>query len=171
MKYKLIKRKNPLDKGAEPKWYASPMNLEPKANNVTTRAACENTSISPVEMQSSFDLWMNHAIRCLIAGESVRMGNIGTLRMTFKSKGVDDITKFNPLQMIYDVRILFTPSQEFRESVVGKISFENGGVLESGIDYASLAAFYKAMGISPGTGGGSGTGEDGGDDGGSGSMG
>ena len=43
--------------------------------------------------------------------------------------------------------------------------------MESDTDYASLAAFYKATGISPGRGSGSKTGEDGGDEGDSGSMG
>ena len=43
--------------------------------------------------------------------------------------------------------------------------------MESDTDYASLTAFYKATGISPGRGSGSKTGEDGGNEGGSGSMG
>ena len=43
--------------------------------------------------------------------------------------------------------------------------------MESDTDYASLTAFYKATGISPGRGSGSEAGEDGGDEGDSGSMG
>lgn len=43
--------------------------------------------------------------------------------------------------------------------------------MESGTDYASLVAFYKATGMNPGISSGSKTGEDGGDEGDSGSMG
>lgn len=160
-----------MDPDAPPKWYASPMNDEAESLSTMTRSATENTSTAPVEMQAAFTLWLNYAIRRLINGESVRLGEAGTLRITFKSKGVDDITKFNPLQMIYDVRIIFTPSKDFREEVIAEITFENGGVLENGIDYASLTAYHKAKGTAQGSGGSTDTGEEGGDDSGSGSMG
>lgn len=43
--------------------------------------------------------------------------------------------------------------------------------MESGTDYASLAAFYKTTGMNPGISSGSEAGEDGGDEGDSGPMG
>ena len=71
--------------------------------------------------------------------------------------------------MIKEPRILFTPSREFREAVIGAIQFENGGVLDGDVNYASLDAYRKAKNITtPGGGGtepgGDGT-EPGGDDG------
>ena len=92
----------------------------------------------------------------------MRVGDLGTLRITFKSDGVEDITKYNASAMIKEPRILFTPSREFREAVIGAIQFENGGVLDGDVNYASLDAYRKAKNIT--TPGGGGT-EPGGDDG------
>ena len=64
--------------------------------------------------------------------------------------------------MIKNPRLIFTPSKEFRESVLNGIQFQNAGVLEDDISYASLADYKRAKGI---TSGGSSTGgeESGGD--------
>ena len=56
--------------------------------------------------------------------------------------------------MIKEPRILFTPSREFREAVIGAIQFENGGVLDGDVNYASLDAYKKAKNITPPGGGG-----------------
>lgn len=71
--------------------------------------------------------------------------------------------------MIKRPRIVFTPSKEFREEVLKGLQFQNGGVLEDGISYATLADYKKAKGIATdsgsagggNTGGGTGGGEDG----------
>lgn len=170
MKYKLVQRRNPMDPEVAPKWYASPMNNEAESLSAMMRSATEDTGTNPVEMQAVFNLWLNHAMRRLINGESVRLGEAGTLRITFKSKGVEDITKFNPSQMIYDVRIIFTPSKDFREGVISEITFENGGVLENGIDYVSLSAYQNAKETALGIDKDTDTGEGGGTFIGSGSM-
>lgn len=62
--------------------------------------------------------------------------------------------------MIKNPRIIFTPSKEFRESVLQGIQFQNVGVLDEGISYASLSDYKKAKGITSGRsddGGGSST--------------
>lgn len=86
--------------------------------------------------------------------------------MTFKSEGTEDVTQFNAGAMIKNPRIIFTPSKEFRESVLQGIQFQNGGVLEDGISYATMADYKRAKGIEGGgnTGSGNtgGSGSDGG---------
>ena len=134
-----------------------------------TRAATENTTVAPKEMEAALELLGNYARQQLLQGHTVRVGDLGTLRITFKSDGVEDITKYNASAMIKEPRILFTPSREFREAVIGAIQFENGGVLDGDVNYASLDAYRKAKNITtPGGGGtepgGDGT-EPGGDDG------
>ena len=138
-KYKLVQRSNPLVKGSPKKWYASPL----------SEAA-------------HLELLGNYARQQLLQGHTVRVGDLGTLRITFKSDGVEDITKYNASTMIKEPRILFMPSREFREAVIGAIQFENGGVLDGDVNYASLDAYRKAKNIT--TPGGGGT-EPGGDDG------
>ena len=79
-------------------------------------------------MEAALELLGNYARQQLLQGHTVRVGDLGTLRITFKSDGVEDITKYNASAMIKEPRILFTPSREFREAVIGAIQFENGGI-------------------------------------------
>lgn len=148
MKIKYLKRPLPNDREAPAKWYATPIIDKPETVSAMTRAATENTSTAPLEMQAALGLFGNYARKRLLAGESVRLGDLGTLKVTFRSKGVDNIDDVNAGQMIYDVRLRFTPSKEFREGVINNLTFECGGVLDDGVDYSSLAAYRKAKGLS-----------------------
>lgn len=161
-KYKLIKRSNPQDKAAPRKWYATPIGEQAESVKAMTRAATEYTTTAPIEMEGAFQLLSAYAKQQLQQGHIVRVGDLGTLRVSFSSEGVEDITKFNAVSMIKNPRLIFTPSKEFRESVLNGIQFQNAGVLEDDISYASLADYKRAKGI---TSGGSSTGgeESGGD--------
>lgn len=118
-------------------------------------------------------MWIlgRHARQQLQQGHTVRVGDLGTIRVSFKSDGVEDITDFNAGAMIR-IRIIFTPSKEFRESVLQGIQFQNAGVLDEGAHYYNLSDYKKAKGITSGGSddsggssiGGGGTGEDGGVD-------
>lgn len=165
-KYKLVKKGNPQDKAAPKKWYATALSEKPQTVKAMTRSATENTTTAPIEMESSFQLFGNHATQQLLQGHTVKVGELGTLRVTFKSDGAEDIRDFNPQTMIKEPRILFTPSKEFREAVINGLQFQNGGVLDEGINYASVVDYCKAKGIDPSgsgstAGGGSGEGDDG----------
>ena len=109
------------------------------------------TAVAPKEMEAALELLGNYARQQLLQGHTVRLGDLGTLRVTFQSDGVENITDYQASSMIKNPRILFTPSKDFRESVINGLQFENGGVLENDVNYASLADYKKAKGI---TGGG-----------------
>ncbi len=159
LKYKLVKKLNPQKKQEPAKWYAIPITGEPQTTKAMTRAATENTTTAPIEMEAAIELFGRYAIQQLQAGNSVRLGELGTLRFTFKSTGVDTLDKYNPTQTIKDVRVIFTPSKTFREQVLQGIQFTEAGVLDEDITYASLADYHRAKGTTPGTGE-----EEGGDD-------
>lgn len=146
-KYKLVKKYNPQNPDAPRKWYATSIGETAQSVKTMTRSATENTTTAPIEMEGAFQLFSNYAQKQLQQGHIVRVGDLGTLRITFKSEGVEDITKFNASAMIKEPRIVFTPSKEFREKVLNGIQFQNGGVLDEGISYASLVDYKKAKGI------------------------
>ncbi len=157
-KYKLIQRNNPQKKSDPKKWYAIPSPEVPQSVKAMTRAATENTTTAPIEMEAALELLGKYAAQQLQQGHTVRVGDLGTLRVTFGSEGVEDINRYNAGTMIKNPRIIFTPSKGFRESVLQDIQFQNGGVLEDKVNYASLGDYRRAKGISGGTGeGGSGT--------------
>lgn len=146
-KYKLIQKSNPLDQDAPKKWYATSISEKAQDVKAMTRAATENTTTAPIEMEAALDLLGKYAMQQLQQGHIVRVGNLGTLRITFKSKGADSVTDFNASSMISNPRVVFTPSKEFRENVLSGLQFQNAGVLEGGVSYATIADYKKAKGI------------------------
>lgn len=160
-RFKLVQKVNPQDRSAAKKWYATPIGNDSQNVKSMTRAATENTTTAPIEMEAALELLTQYAIQQLLQGHIVRVGDMGTLRITFKSDGVEDISEFNAGSMIKEPRILFTPSKTFREAVINNLQFQNGGVLADGISYASLADYKLAKGIVKPEGGGN-SGADGG---------
>ena len=155
--YKLVQRKNPLKKDEPAKWYATPNSAKPLAQKALTRAATANTTTAPIELESAMELLAAFIPQQLKQGHTVNVPGMGTFRLTFKSDGVEDINKFNAGQMIKSPRIVFTPAKELKEGVLQGLSFENGGVLEAGINYASMADYRKAKGLPTPAPGGSGS--------------
>lgn len=153
--YKLVQKKNPQKKEEPAKWYAVPNSAKPLAQKALTRAATENTTTAAIEMEAAMELLAAFIPRQLQQGHTVNVPGLGSFRLTFKSEGVEDVEKFNAGLMIKSPRILFTPAKELRERTLQGLRFENGGVLEAGINYATLADYRKAKGVSPSTPGGS----------------
>ena len=166
-KFKLSRKKNPQKKDDAGKWYAIPSVV----NRLDTRAVCKvltrNTTTAPTELESSFNLVCDGIPHELRQGNSVKLGALGSLRLSFGSAGVDDIADFNAA-MIKNVKVVFTPSKELMASIKEGLSFESTGVVEEGFTYPSLKAYqdYKVStrteggGSNPG-GSGSGSGSDG----------
>lgn len=144
-KYKLVKRGKPGDKtGQSMKWYATPVSEKALTAQATTRAATENTTTGPTEMDGACYILRRYAEKQLIQGHIATIPYFGTLRITFKSKGVEEITDFNVTEMIKEPRLLFTPSKEFREAVINNLTFDNAGVIDNGITYGSVKNYLDA---------------------------
>jgi predicted histone-like DNA-binding protein len=58
----------------------------------------------------------------LVMGKSVNLGELGTFRISFSSKGVDDPKDFT-VDKISGIRVVFTPSTELRKKL-DNIRFE-----------------------------------------------
>ena len=149
-KFNLVQKGKPGKPDEPKKWYAVPQTREAQSVKAMTRSATENTSTAPIEMEAALDLLGKYASEQLLQGHTVKVGDLGTLRITFKSDGVANINDFNAGVMIKEPRILFTPSKEFRQNVIQQLKYQNGGVLEEGVNYASLTDYRKAKGISTG---------------------
>ncbi|TXJ62177.1 hypothetical protein ETF27_05755 [Prevotella brunnea] len=169
--YKLVKRKNPQKKGDPAKWYATPNSSRPLPPKAMTRSATANTTLAPSELEAAMELLASFIPQQLQQGHTVSVPGLGNFRLTFRSKGASEINDFDPIRMIHSPRILFTPAAELKDRALRGLRFENGGVLENKVNYASLADYNKAKGLTgkpgtgdPGTGnpgaGGSGTGGD-----------
>lgn len=142
-KYKLVKRANPRDKEAPTKWYATTKSEKPLEGKTMTRAATANTTVAPIEMEAALDLLAKFIPQQLRQGHTVKVPGLGTFRLTWKSEGVENIDDFKT-NMIKDARIVFTAAKEFRDSVLNQLTFEEAGVLDGDINYASLSDYRLA---------------------------
>lgn len=138
-KYKLALKKDPNKRNESGKWYAIPITV----NSLDTRAVTRNTTVAPTELETSMNLVCDGIPALLQQGNSVRIGSLGTLRLSFGSTGVENIDDFNAATMIKNAKIVFTPSKELKATVQEGLSFENAGVIEEGFTYPSVQDYKK----------------------------
>ncbi|WP_436417335.1 HU family DNA-binding protein [Petrimonas sulfuriphila] len=121
MKYKLIERENPQDR-SQKKWYAQPVNEGRIGQKEIATDIMDLSSLSRGDVSNVIESLIATVPRYLLMGKSVNLGNLGTLRLSFSSEGTTDPKAFNT-GMISGVKVIFTPSVEFKEKLT-KISFE-----------------------------------------------
>ena len=121
MKNKLIERVNPQDR-SKSKYYAQPVNDGKVSQKAIASDIVDLSSLARGDVANVIESLLDTIPRYLIMGKSVNLGDFGTLRLSFSSKGVDDPKEFNT-NMISGVKVIFTPSVEFKTSLK-KVRFE-----------------------------------------------
>lgn len=150
LKCKLVERNtDPTDKSSPKKWYGTTQSASPLSGKAMTKAATKNTTLAPIELEAALDLLADFIPEQLLQGHTVTIPGLGYFRLTFKSKGADTVKEFNPQEMIYNVRPVFVPDAEFRTRVKQGVEFEDGGVKQGEVNYATRADYYKATGQTP----------------------
>ena len=147
--YKLVQKKHPMKPAEAPKWYATGNSAQQLSGRAMVKAATANTTTGAAEMQAALDLLSEFIPKQLRQGHSLNIPGMGTFRLSFNSEGVDDIGDFHAESMIRNPRVIFTPCQELKEAVRQGLTFENNGVIENKITYASLKEYRRAKGESP----------------------
>ena len=144
--YKLIERKLKSLGKDETKFYAIPLTERPLPVPQFAKIATTDSALSPGEMLAALELFGQTALQQLLQGHSVEVPGIGSLRISFSSKGVDNPDDFKPRTMISNPRIIFRPKPEVKNAIKEGMYYENAGVRADGIDYSSIAAYKKAKG-------------------------
>ena len=144
-KFKLTQKKNPMKKDEPAKWYAIPSVV----NRLTTRTVCKvvtrNTTTAPTEAESTFNLVCDGIVHELQQGNSVQLGELGWLRLSFGSEGVEDLTKFDAASMIKNLKVIFSPSKTLLSSIEQGLEFENVGVVSEGFTFPSTKSYLKYL--------------------------
>jgi predicted histone-like DNA-binding protein len=116
MKYKLVRRKNPRYPQAEAKLYAIPVN-EGKVTQQEVAVDIVNlSSLSRGDVGNVINSLIDTVPKYLLMGRSVNLGELGTFRISFSSKGVDEPGDFT-VDKISAARIVFTPSVELKRKL------------------------------------------------------
>ncbi|HBX20326.1 HU family DNA-binding protein [Limibacterium fermenti] len=122
MKYKLIQKPNPLEPEAERKWYASPVKAGTINNYQLSKKIAGRSSLTRGDVMNVIENIIDEIPQFLMEGYSVNLDNLGTLRLSISSEGVNDPEKFCS-ENIKSRRIVFTPSPEFK-LILQAIHFE-----------------------------------------------
>ena len=141
--YNLTKRKDPQTKTF--KWYAQPATKGAMDADETAKMAVADTTLSKGEFKHSMEVATEKLIPLILSGISVTIGDLGKLRLSFGSKGVEKMEEFNAQTMIQNAKIVFTPSKTLKEALK-TATFEVEGVVEDGIKYGSMESYTKAKG-------------------------
>lgn len=144
IRYKLVQKRNPQDPEGPRKWYATTNAQGALPETEMMKRATKNSTVSPGEFRLSMEALVSYVPEELRNGRNVRIPGLGTFRMTFKSQGADTVEGYDANEMIYEPRVTFLPEASFREALINGLEFEDGGVLEDGVSYASRADYKKA---------------------------
>lgn len=123
---KFLKRKNPNDLSAPEKFYAAVINNGSiDMNKLAERIAYQST-LTPGDCYNVLSALENNVIDELKEGRIVRLGELGTFRLSVSSNGSDTYEEGHT-GLVKKARILFRPGTGFRNMlknlVFKKISF------------------------------------------------
>lgn len=146
-KFNYTKRIDP-SKPAEKKllWYASPASKGAMDADETARMAVADTTLSKGEFKQAMEVASEKLIPLILSGISVTIGDLGKLRLSFGSKGVEKMEDFDAQTMIQNAKIVFTPSPTLKQALK-TATFEAEGVVEDGIKYGSVKSYRLAKGL------------------------
>ncbi len=112
--YSIVMRKNPQDKEAAPKAYASA-----QYNSVMTleKFAAHIASHGSVYSRADITAVLTLAVDCiheqLLAGQKIELGDLGAFSVTLNTKGADSAEEFNPATHIKRVRARWEMGDKF----------------------------------------------------------
>jgi predicted histone-like DNA-binding protein len=107
MKYKVIKRSNPQNR-TEEKWYAAPVNDGKITKAELAKEIVGISSLSRGDVSNVIENLIDVIPKYLLMGKSVNLGELGTLRVSFSSKGAESPESLTA-GMIQGAKVLFTP--------------------------------------------------------------
>ena len=122
MKYKLVQKANPLEPDTERKWYASPVKAGTINNYQLSKGIAAKSFLARGAVMNVIENMVDEIPRYLTEGYSVNLTNLGTLRLSLSSEGVNDPKDF-ATENIKSTRVVFTPSPEFKK-ILEKIDFK-----------------------------------------------
>ena len=115
MKYIILQRANPQDR-RKAKWYATPL-LERRVRQAElTSQLTETLGIRYGIVRKIIQVFLEAVVRHLLAGRSVCLRPLGTLRISFTSDGMEEPEHVTP-DTIRDLKIVITPDKLLKEQL------------------------------------------------------
>ena len=123
MKYKVMKRVNPQNR-AEEKWYAAPVNDGKITKMELAKEIVSTSSLSRGDVSNVIENLLDVVPKYLLMGKIVSLGELGSLRISFSSKGAETPEALTA-GMIQGAKVIFTPGVELKKTLAN-LKFEKG---------------------------------------------
>lgn len=114
LKYRLVQRANPRNASQPKKLYAMPVFNGRRTMLQLSEDVASSSSLSRGDLQNALMSIADNIPKYLLDSNSVQLGEIGNLRITFSSQGVDSEKDFDTT-MIRDLKIVFTPGPRLKQ--------------------------------------------------------
>ena len=115
MLYKTTLRANPLDRSQQ-KFYAAPSYTEDVNLNKVAQDISNTCTLTPADISAVLDSFLTVLPGYLENGHSVKMGDFGRFRLSFKSVGQEKEEDVSANDIVV-ARILFVPSTRLKEKL------------------------------------------------------
>ena len=121
MQYSIVSRQNPLNRGADAKFYPKPeWNQEITIRRLSEKIA-KSCTLTPADVTPVLESFLIELPDYLIDGHPVRLGDFGILKLSFSATGQDQKEKVTASD-INNVRVLFRPSTRLKQEL-SNVSF------------------------------------------------
>lgn len=120
MKYRVVKRINPLNKD-EAKFYAAPQYMEELTVMDLAKDISDSCTLNITDVEAVLTSLVRKLPLYLKNGFKIQLGNFGRVKLSFSSKGCEK-AEYVDSSSITSKRILFTPSTELK-SEIESVSF------------------------------------------------
>ena len=116
MKYKMLKRRDPLRADAPDKWYATPVHAGMVPQHQIAKDIVEASALSYGDLSSAIDNLMDTITKYLLMGHSVNLTRLGNFRLSFTSSGYTSPKGFKPKKR-RNIKVVFRPSRELYKRI------------------------------------------------------
>ena len=116
MKYRLVERRNPSKPEAPKKWHINPVSAGKVSVRDFSKEIAGRTTIKRGDIETVLSNFIELLPAFIQEGKSVKLGDVGTIRIGVSSEGVLYKSQFS-LGKIKGVRVIFTPSKELKKKL------------------------------------------------------
>jgi len=122
LKFNVIPRKNPQQKDAAPKYYASVVSDGELTLKQLAKRVAETSSFSEGDLMGILVTILKIIPDALSDGKIVRLGDLGSLRVAISSDGSDEEKKVTA-NNIRSTSVTFAPGKDLKDAI-GSFKFE-----------------------------------------------
>lgn len=120
IEYSLVQRGNPGDPKSPKRWYAAVRSSGTTTERNMVDKISRGTSLSSGDVKNAIESLLQEIPRDLADGKLVKLGELGTFRVTLQSEGTDTEEAFTGAQ-VRKVKVNFTPSALFEQLLSGAV--------------------------------------------------